>query len=615
MSLDRHVSCRTLLWVAVTVIVVIGLALLALVGWFLPWRERLASEVTKEPIVDTTAANVPISLDPTPSPYWDRVFVEYILDASGSMLEDMDGERKIDIAKDVLEAKASQLPSTTNVGLRVYGHRVHYSDTEKSCQDIELLVPPVRGGRDRVVDKLPSLEAQGMTPLSEAVIQSVDDFDHKDPFRYNSLVVISDGEETCGGDPCTMTDDLVKVYGIHFTLYVVGFDILDNPVAQKQLRCLAEKTGGVYIEANNRDELARALDEMWNTLDQRAADDYRGQGPTPLTITPTNTPVPTPGQDTPQGEKIAFISNRDGNCEIYVMSADGSSLTNLTNHPANDGQPAWSPDGTHLAFVSDRDGNREIYVMRADGTGVTNLTNNPFDDRFDIWTKAWSPNSKQITFVSDRDGNQEIYVINADGSGTTNLTQDPGGDGNPAWSPDGKQIAFSSGRNQNPDIYIMNADGSQQANFTNNPANDQEFSWSPDGKYIAFESSRSPDPGYGIYLMYLANRNVVELIDFPLSQESDPAWSPDGSRIAFTSERDGSSDIFVMDSTGNDATNLTNGQIEGFLYTWSPDSTRIVFMSVDDDNNYEVYIMNADGSALTNLTNHPAYDGEPAWSP
>ena len=83
--------------------------------------------------------------------------------------------------------------------------------------------------------------------------------------------------------------------------------------------------------------------------------------------------------------KIAFQTNRDGNFEIYVMNADGSGITRLTNNAARDGFPAWSPDGTKIAFVSDRDGNFEIYTMNADGTGLVNLTNNPAKDDRPVW--------------------------------------------------------------------------------------------------------------------------------------------------------------------------------------------------------------------------------------
>ncbi len=86
--------------------------------------------------------------------------------------------------------------------------------------------------------------------------------------------------------------------------------------------------------------------------------------------------------------QIAFVSRRDGNSEIYVMNADGSGQTNLTNNPASDTFPAWSPDGSRIAFTSDRDGNQEIYVMNADGSGQTPLTNNPETDNSPVWSPA-----------------------------------------------------------------------------------------------------------------------------------------------------------------------------------------------------------------------------------
>ncbi len=83
----------------------------------------------------------------------------------------------------------------------------------------------------------------------------------------------------------------------------------------------------------------------------------------------------------PDGRKIVFVSERDGNFEVYVMNADGSGQRNLTRHPGHDSAPAWSPDGRKIAFTTKRDGNFEVYVMNADGSGQQNLTRNPAPDR------------------------------------------------------------------------------------------------------------------------------------------------------------------------------------------------------------------------------------------
>jgi len=257
--------------------------------------------------------------------------------------------------------------------------------------------------------------------------------------------------------------------------------------------------------------------------------------------------------------RIAFVSDRDGDFEIYRMNADGSGQTNLTNHSGQDYEPAWSPDRTKIAFVSSRDGNYEIYVMNADGTGQTRLTNNGVGD-FD---PAWSPDGVKIAWASDRDGNYEIYVMNADGTGQTRLTNNGAGETYPAWSPDGAKIAFTSDRDGNEEIYVMNANGTGQARLTNNPAHDSDSTWSPDGTKIAF------DYGWDIYVMNADGSGQTRLTDNP-ALDVYPAWSPGGSKIAFMSNRDG---------------------------------------------NYEIYVMNADGTGQHNLTNDEAYDREPAWAP
>ena len=255
--------------------------------------------------------------------------------------------------------------------------------------------------------------------------------------------------------------------------------------------------------------------------------------------------------------QIAFVSKRDGNFEIYVMGADGGNPQRLTNNPANDLSPSWSPDGKRIAFISDRDGHpdrapgwftSEIYVMDADGGNPQNLTNHPSDDR----SPSWSPDGTRIVFQSyrdnDRNHNIEIYVINADGSNLQRLTNNLAADEAPAWSPDGEQIVFESAReghfidldeNITSEIYVMDADGGNQRRLTENRNNDEDPVWSPDGKRIAFAADRKGDfEKIDIYVMDADGGNQQKLTNNRV-WDSSPSWSPDSQRIVFNSNRDG----------------------------------------------------------------------------
>jgi TolB protein len=208
----------------------------------------------------------------------------------------------------------------------------------------------------------------------------------------------------------------------------------------------------------------------------------------------------------PDTSKIAFESRRDGNSEVYVMNADGTGQVNLTNRPGSgfagfDAEPAWSPDGTKIAFRTYRDGSpaqAEIYVMNADGTNPTRLTNNAAVDGM----PDWSPDGTKIAFWSLRSGNGEVWVANADGSGVaTDLTNNSGQDQEPAWSPDGTKIAFTSERDGNRELFVMNADGTGQTQLTSTAAGRSHDSprWSPDGTKIVFTSNRDgPSDLYAI---------------------------------------------------------------------------------------------------------------------
>jgi Tol biopolymer transport system component len=172
----------------------------------------------------------------------------------------------------------------------------------------------------------------------------------------------------------------------------------------------------------------------------------------------------------PDGKWIAFSSDRDGNWEIYKMSATGESITRLTNQAKSDGWPSWAPDGKSIIFSSDRSGNWEVFVMGDDGTHVRQLTERP--KTYDTFPEV-SPDGKKIVFSSQFAGRKEgeIYAMNFDGTGLIRLTSTVALNNMPSWCPDGR-IVFVSDRAGNDDIWIMNTDGSNPTRLTTNPGED-----------------------------------------------------------------------------------------------------------------------------------------------
>lgn len=272
--------------------------------------------------------------------------------------------------------------------------------------------------------------------------------------------------------------------------------------------------------------------------------------------------------------QIAFVSNRDGNKEIYVMDGHGKNLRNLTNNPDTDRDPAWSPDGREIVFSSFRHGgighgHSAIYVMGADGKNVRRLTYNPEG----AGQPAWSPDNRQITFSSYRyyagDSGPQIYVMQADGANVRRLTDHSALDYHPAWSPDGRSIAFQSDRNRlvwlDDDIYLMDANGKNIRNLTEHPGRDRHPMWSPNGRQIVFTSIRVGNFGdgnfdagnYDIYIMNADGKNIRRLTKDP-SDEILPAWSPNGQKIVFSSNREGNSDIYMINADGINLRQLTN---------------------------------------------------------
>jgi Tol biopolymer transport system component len=273
--------------------------------------------------------------------------------------------------------------------------------------------------------------------------------------------------------------------------------------------------------------------------------------------------------------KLGFSSYRETPAagEIFVMNSDFTNPVRLTFTVGN-GVPMWSPDGTKVVFHSIRDGNYEVYVMNADGSNQTRLTNNPAPSWSPgNWFPAWSPDGTKIAFCSARDGNDEIYIMNADGSNQTRLTNNPADDNYPSWSPDATKIAFTSDRDGISEIYVMDADGSNPNRFTTSPVDfKQGFicpSWSPDGSKIAFNSGRQD--GYDIYTMNIDGSNLTNLTPETPEEHLAPQWSPDGSKLTFAYEETISYPwtMAIMNSDGSNLNVIMEGRPNGGP-SWSP---------------------------------------------
>ncbi|HKA18938.1 MAG TPA: winged helix-turn-helix domain-containing protein [Blastocatellia bacterium] len=309
------------------------------------------------------------------------------------------------------------------------------------------------------------------------------------------------------------------------------------------------------------------------------------------------------------GKSIAFVRTIKGKEQVYVMDADGGNIMAVTNNTARNENPSFFPDGSKLLFSSDHEGNLEVYVMSVDGE-LLQLTDDPADDI----NPAWSPDGNKIAFSSNRDGKHQIYAMNSDGSGLMRITHSTAADSEPSWSPDAKKIAYTSDRDGNKDIHVINADGTNDKSVAADPTNDMSPKWSLDGR-ILFNSYREGQSA--VYVMSGDGTNVTRLIRMRGGQA---AWSPDGSKLAFISPAtEGYTgffplQVFVADSDGNNVRMLTKTGMSLFVPSWSSDGSTLAFVA-DNVTRNNIFQIGLDGRNFRRLSAGPKSDDRPAISP
>ena len=231
---------------------------------------------------------------------------------------------------------------------------------------------------------------------------------------------------------------------------------------------------------------------------------------------------------------------------------------------------SYSPDGTKIAFMNNYDGDYEICLMNADGTGVRQLTKNSATDTY----PTWSPDGTEIAFASNRDGDFDIWVMNADGSQQTNITSaDPWVDDVPRWSPDGRWIAITTDRYGGASAELITPDGTTQATIGSVQYATWFASWSPDGKSLLVDSNSGGD--YDIYRYDITGHAPLQwdlmqakIVSDDNAVEGPAIWSPDGKQIALSSNRDGDFEVYVMNADGGPQQQLTHNTVDDIVQDW-----------------------------------------------
>ena len=181
-----------------------------------------------------------------------------VLDASGSMWGQIGGKPKIEIAREAVASMLATWPTSQQLGLMAYGHR-----SKGNCADIEMLKAPGSVDKTSFQQSVNALQPKGMTPISASVRMAAEQLKFSE--RKATVILVSDGEETCHADPCALGQELEKL-GVDFTAHVIGFDIEKGSKAHAQLQCLATSTGGKYLDARNAEDLNKAMGDVARTV-------------------------------------------------------------------------------------------------------------------------------------------------------------------------------------------------------------------------------------------------------------------------------------------------------------------------------------------------------------
>lgn len=281
------------------------------------------------------------------------------------------------------------------------------------------------------------------------------------------------------------------------------------------------------------------------------------------TATPTPTPVRNGGLPSvsPDGSHIAFISNRGGRDDLFVISADGTGENQLTNTSESESISGWTSNGKRIVFSVFADDTSRVYSIDRDGKNRREIGTVPGR------SPKLSPKEKQFVYMAGTWTATRLMVSALDGSGARQINDGSSIAWNSQWSPDGKRIAFT-GRNDPKGelaVFVMNVEGSERhqvSNIAPDEGGAQWPAWSPNGRQLAIQvNHRRHKNSSHIWIIDLGTGEARKLgvRDKPYLDEA-PSWFPDGKRIAFQSNRTGRMEIWVMKADGTGERQMTGAQ-------------------------------------------------------
>ncbi|MEZ4647630.1 MAG: hypothetical protein R3E97_02385 [Candidatus Eisenbacteria bacterium] len=365
----------------------------------------------------------------------------------------------------------------------------------------------------------------------------------------------------------------------------------------------------------------------------------------------------------PDGKTLVYVSERDGNPEVYAIDLATEVESRLTTNDDPDRFPRYSFDGRSILWCSEANGTSDIWIMDASGSHPRNLTDTS------CWSRCarLSPDGHHMVFESKRDGHSQIYIADPDGKHARALCAGPHADSTPTWSPKGDQIAFVRKLEDGLDIFVCGTDGSGLRNVTDVPGDDANPDFSPSGEWIAFDSTRDEEGAAEIYRVRVDGSQLQRITEHD-GDDSNPSHTPDGRSLIFNALGDGNYDLYTVSvawdgqptegsrtlgskATGSQAAEsstsasqavgssvngsqrrvdgarrLTNGERHELFGRVGPDGHSLVYIS-DETGDWEVYLSDlslttshqpsegAIAAAPLRLTDSRGPDWYPAWSP